>query len=392
MTAASLPYAFLSYSRRDQAFAAHLARDLRAHGIHLWFDQLDIAPGDDWDEAIQRALHAAGAVLFVVSADSVTSDHVLNELTVALDAGKWVIPITIAPVPVPLRIARMQRVDFTSNYEAAFRHLVAHMRGGGSRTRALEAIAAAPRPPERAPGHSLEPLQVSSPPRSRRSSWVLPALVGGIVAAGGSVALLILVGVLMSRGEPQPGAGGAAASRALNSSQQAVPDAALESIQGSWLGACRPAADGTAQQAALTLTRDTYTGEVSYFAEVACARPLYKVRLQYDIVNMATIRDGVFAADYRVRSIAVVPIEAAESLNSQGAFGRHDWSDGTASELGASAVTALFGVPLPVGTATYDLIAVVDATLREGRNPSGHVATTSAERPTELDDAVYFRQ
>ena len=85
MPDAETAYAFLSYSRMDQAFAAYLARDLRARGIHLWFDQLDIAPGQNWDAAIHQALHGARAVLFVVSAHSVVSENVLNELTVALD-------------------------------------------------------------------------------------------------------------------------------------------------------------------------------------------------------------------------------------------------------------------------------------------------------------------
>jgi hypothetical protein len=62
---------------------------LRAHGIHLWFDQLDITPGDDWDEALQRALHGARALVFIVSVDSVQSDNGLNELTVAVGSKKW---------------------------------------------------------------------------------------------------------------------------------------------------------------------------------------------------------------------------------------------------------------------------------------------------------------
>src|SRR6266852_5505314 len=126
MVGPGLPeYAFLSYSRRDQAFAARLAQDLRARGIRLWFDQLDIPPGANWDVEIHRALHGARALLFIVSESSVASDNVLNELSVALETGKSIIPVMIANVTVPLRITRLQRVDFVTDYHAGLAKLAA---------------------------------------------------------------------------------------------------------------------------------------------------------------------------------------------------------------------------------------------------------------------------
>jgi hypothetical protein len=40
---------FLSYARADGPFALRLAGDLRAAGVELWLDQLDILPSQRWD-------------------------------------------------------------------------------------------------------------------------------------------------------------------------------------------------------------------------------------------------------------------------------------------------------------------------------------------------------
>src|SRR5262245_29450776 len=84
------PYAFLSYSRDDSSFAVRLGRDLKHRGIQVWFDQLDIPPGSDWDEEVTKALHGARDVLFVVSRTSVASDNVLNEIAFAVEHKKRV--------------------------------------------------------------------------------------------------------------------------------------------------------------------------------------------------------------------------------------------------------------------------------------------------------------
>ena len=51
--------AFVSYAREDAAFALRLAADLKAHGAHVWIDQLDIRPGRQWDSEVEKALTAA---------------------------------------------------------------------------------------------------------------------------------------------------------------------------------------------------------------------------------------------------------------------------------------------------------------------------------------------
>ena len=68
---------FFSYSRKDaEAFAFKLANDLRKAGAKVWIDQMDIPPGRNWDEEIEKALNGATYILFIASEKSVTSQNI----------------------------------------------------------------------------------------------------------------------------------------------------------------------------------------------------------------------------------------------------------------------------------------------------------------------------
>lgn len=116
---------FFSYSRQDgQDCTFKLANDLRAAGANVWVDQQDIEPGKNWDVEIETALNAADCVLFVATPKSVLSNNVQNELGHALEENKKVIPVVFYPCKIPFRLSRLQRIDFTTDYNAAFERLL----------------------------------------------------------------------------------------------------------------------------------------------------------------------------------------------------------------------------------------------------------------------------
>ena len=119
--------AFISYSREDSEFALRLARDLKAAGAEIWLDQLDIHPGHEWDDAIEAALVAAPLMLLILSPASASSRNVRNEVAVALDEGKKIIPILHRDCVVPLQLRRIQYVDFRTDYARGFAELLRHM-------------------------------------------------------------------------------------------------------------------------------------------------------------------------------------------------------------------------------------------------------------------------
>ena len=110
---------FLSYSRSDERFALRLAKDLRAQGIAMWVDQLDIRPSEHWDRAIERAVRDCRGMVVILSPRSVESDNVADEISYAIDSGKSVLPVMIEKCVLPLRITRMHVIDATGNYDKA---------------------------------------------------------------------------------------------------------------------------------------------------------------------------------------------------------------------------------------------------------------------------------
>ena len=110
---------FLSYSRRDQEFALRLAIDLRAAGAAIWMDQVDIRPSDRWDRTVEAAVRDCAGLVVVLSPNSAASDNVLDEVAVAFEAGKPVIPMLIESCPIPLRLARVHQIDARDDYDGA---------------------------------------------------------------------------------------------------------------------------------------------------------------------------------------------------------------------------------------------------------------------------------
>jgi len=119
---------FISYARADGEFALKLVQRLRADGIELWIDQLEIPTGTPWDRSIEVALKEAPGLLVVLTPASVASENVLDEVSYGLDYGKRIVPLLLTDCEVPLRLRRLQRVDFRGGFDAAFQRSLADLR------------------------------------------------------------------------------------------------------------------------------------------------------------------------------------------------------------------------------------------------------------------------
>jgi len=127
---ADMPKVFFSYAREDAAFVLKLASDLRAAGIDLWIDQLDITPGERWDSAVETALKNAPFLLVVLSPASVGSQNVMDEVAYALENNKKVVPVLHARCVVPFRLQRLQYTDFTLDYDNGLAQLLKALNAG----------------------------------------------------------------------------------------------------------------------------------------------------------------------------------------------------------------------------------------------------------------------
>ncbi len=119
-----MPHTFISYAREDAVFALQLARALRAAGVEIWLDQLDITAGARWDRAVQQALETCARFLIILSPASVESENVQDEIAGALDENKIIVPVLLRDCKTPLRLRRLQRVDFTGEFQSALHELL----------------------------------------------------------------------------------------------------------------------------------------------------------------------------------------------------------------------------------------------------------------------------
>ena len=94
-TSESAPTAkvFISYSRKDMAFADRLEAALKARGFEPLIDRTEIYAFEDWWKRIQALIGRADTVVFVLSPDAVASDVALKEVAYAASLNKRFAPI-----------------------------------------------------------------------------------------------------------------------------------------------------------------------------------------------------------------------------------------------------------------------------------------------------------
>lgn len=205
--------AFISYSREDSEFALRLAQDLKAAGAHVWLDQLDIAYGHPWDNAIEQALGEAVQMLIILSPSSAKSENVRNEISYALGQGKIIIPVLYKDCVVPLQLQRTQRIDFRADYARGLNHLLEHLHvtepdasvlkkaaeGDAQRQAAWVAREREAQRMKQIAGDGVEGSGVGA--EKRKKSY----LIAGAGLVGIAIAAIVALAVYWMRPKPTPG-------------------------------------------------------------------------------------------------------------------------------------------------------------------------------------------
>lgn len=86
---------FISYSRKDIAFARLLHEALQADDVETWIDWARIPVGEKWWDEICEAISQAGVFLFIISRNSVGSEVCKKEIDQALSHNKRIIPVIV---------------------------------------------------------------------------------------------------------------------------------------------------------------------------------------------------------------------------------------------------------------------------------------------------------
>lgn len=119
----------ISYARADLAFVSRLRQALMQAGKHVWLDSEEISPMAGWLEEVERAIESAPTLAFVISPDSLASDHCAHELERAVALGKRIVPVLRRDVngtPIPESLAQVNWTFMREgdDFEAAFRGLI----------------------------------------------------------------------------------------------------------------------------------------------------------------------------------------------------------------------------------------------------------------------------
>ena len=107
---------FVSYSRADREVVVELVAGLQTRGLKAWVDLEDIPPSAEWMGEIRAAIEASDGYLVVVSPSLAGSQVCAEELELARQAGKRIVPVmvrTTDPGSVPGTLAALNWIDAT---------------------------------------------------------------------------------------------------------------------------------------------------------------------------------------------------------------------------------------------------------------------------------------
>ena len=106
-------HVFISYSRKDRAYAHRLADDLRGRGFEVWMDdRIDL--GDRWWQTVDQAVRDCVALVVVMTPDAERSEWVEKEIMLAQREGKPILPLLLRGKQFSLLIDR-QSADVTGD-------------------------------------------------------------------------------------------------------------------------------------------------------------------------------------------------------------------------------------------------------------------------------------
>lgn len=108
---------FISYSTKNKELADAVVKKLEENGIGCWYAPRNIRPGQEWVNAINNAIDVAKVFLLLYTEDSNESKQVANEIALAFNSCKDILPYRVSDVPMSNEIkyylSRYQWMDAT---------------------------------------------------------------------------------------------------------------------------------------------------------------------------------------------------------------------------------------------------------------------------------------
>jgi hypothetical protein len=125
---------FLSHNHLDKPFVRMLASDIKAAGVDIWLDEMELGVGDSIVIKVAEAIGNADYVVAFLSQNSIKSRWVQKELAVATTLSingreLMVLPILLGDIQdrdIPIFLVDQLYADFrkVTQYDSSFRELL----------------------------------------------------------------------------------------------------------------------------------------------------------------------------------------------------------------------------------------------------------------------------
>ena len=119
---------FITYSSKDQKVARTICAALENRGLSCWISSRNVKPGQNFQEQIFEAIHAAKIMVLVFTANANNSNEIKKELALASQNNLVVIPVRVEDV-IPsgafaYELATRQWIDMFDDWENSITTLV----------------------------------------------------------------------------------------------------------------------------------------------------------------------------------------------------------------------------------------------------------------------------
>ena len=120
---------FISYSSQDMEAAQAICHVLEQNEIRCWMAPRNIPPGSDYGDVIDDAIKSCKAVVVLFSETAATSQWVKDELNIAFEEQKTIIPFRLDKTPLKgqnrVMLNKTHWIDAYPDYKTKFNDLVA---------------------------------------------------------------------------------------------------------------------------------------------------------------------------------------------------------------------------------------------------------------------------
>ena len=117
------PYAFMSYSHKDEDRIAPLIDKLQSVGCNIWYDE-GILPADEWAETVAKKLAGAKLFFLILSANSIASQNVKREIYFAVSKDIPILTFYLDNVElshgINMQLGVSQAIHANNNFEGDY--------------------------------------------------------------------------------------------------------------------------------------------------------------------------------------------------------------------------------------------------------------------------------